>query len=58
MRLTSMIGDHIQPGQSIMVIEAMKMEVHVSSPIEGALTDIKVSPEDQVTTGQVLAIVK
>ena len=41
-----------------MVIEAMKMEVHVSSPIEGALTDIKVSPEDQVTTGQVLAIVK
>ena len=57
-RLTSMIGDHIHPGQSIMVVEAMKMEVHVSSPIEGALSDIKVAAEDQVTSGQVLAIIK
>ena len=58
MRLTSMVGDHIHPGQSIMVVEAMKMEVHVSSPIEGTVTDIKVAAEDQVTTGQVLAIIK
>ena len=57
-RLTSRIGDYLHPGQSIMVVEAMKMEIHISSPIEGAVTDIKVAEEDQVKTGQVLAIIK
>jgi Pyruvate/oxaloacetate carboxyltransferase len=58
MRLTSRIGDYVHSGQSIMVVEAMKMEIHVSSPIEGTVTAIKVAEEDQVTTGQVLAIIK
>jgi pyruvate carboxylase subunit B len=58
MRLTSRIGDYVHPGHSIMVVEAMKMEIHVSSPIEGTVTDIKVAEENQVTTGQVLAIIK
>ncbi|MBC8551182.1 MAG: biotin attachment protein [Candidatus Brocadiales bacterium] len=57
MRLTSRRGDYVHPGQSIMVVEAMKMEIHVSSPIEGTVTDIKVAEENQVTTGQVLAII-
>ena len=58
MRLTSTIGDQIHKGQSIMVVEAMKMEIHVSSPIDGTLIDVKVAAEDQVKTGQVLAIIK
>ena len=57
-RLSSRIGDYLHPGQSIMVVEAMKMEIHVSSPIEGTVTDIKVVAEDHVKTGQVLAVIK
>jgi pyruvate carboxylase subunit B len=57
-RLTSRIGDYLHPGQSIMVVEAMKMEIHVSTPVEGTVTDIKVAEEDQVKTGHVLAIIK
>ena len=57
-RLTSRIGDNLHSGQSIMIVEAMKMEVHVSSPIEGTLTDIKVIEDDHVKTGQVLAVIK
>lgn len=58
MRLTARIGDYVHSGQSIMVVEAMKMEIHVSSPIEGTVTAIMVAEEDHVTTGQVLAIIK
>ena len=57
-RLSSKVGDYLHPGQSIMVVEAMKMEIHVSTPIEGTVTDIKVVAEDQVKTGHVLAIIK
>jgi len=57
-RLTSRIGDYLHPGQSIMVVEAMKMEIHISSPIEGTVTEIKVAEEDQVKSGHVLAIIK
>ena len=57
-RLSSKIGDYLHPGQSIMVVEAMKMEIHVSTPIEGTVTDIKVVAEDHVKTGHVLAIIK
>ncbi|MDR4496959.1 MAG: biotin/lipoyl-binding protein [Candidatus Scalindua sp.] len=55
MRLSARVGDHLHSGQSILVVEAMKMEVHVSSPIEGTLIDILVKEGDQVTTGEVLA---
>ena len=57
MRLSARVGDHLHPGQSILVVEAMKMEVHVSSPIEGTLSDILVKEGDQVTTGEVLATI-
>ncbi|MBT5305682.1 MAG: biotin attachment protein [Candidatus Scalindua sp.] len=57
-RLSSKVGDYLHPGQSIMVVEAMKMEIHVSTPIEGTVTDIKVVAEDHVKTGHVLAIIK
>ncbi|MCF6150639.1 MAG: biotin/lipoyl-binding protein [Candidatus Kuenenia sp.] len=57
MRLTSRIGDYLHSGQSVLVVEAMKMEIHVSSPVEGTVNDIKVKEGDQVTTGQVLAFI-
>ncbi|MDR4509554.1 MAG: hypothetical protein MRJ65_15225 [Candidatus Brocadiaceae bacterium] len=56
-RLSARVGDYVHPGQSIMVVEAMKMEVHVSSPAEGTVNDIKVAAGDQITTGQVLAFI-
>ncbi|WP_347275196.1 biotin/lipoyl-containing protein [Candidatus Kuenenia sp.] len=56
-RFTSRIGDYLHSGQSMLVVEAMKMEIHVSSPAEGTVIDIKVKEGDQVATGQVLAFI-
>ncbi len=55
MRLLVQAGDRVEEGQGLMVLEAMKMEVHITAPIGGTVLDIAVSPGEQVATGNVLA---
>lgn len=50
-------GDHVEQGDSILVVEAMKMEVHINSPTSGTIAELTVNVGDQVTTGQPLASV-
>jgi biotin carboxyl carrier protein len=38
-----------------LVLEAMKMEVHINAPSGGIIAEMLVSVGDQVATGQVLA---
>jgi pyruvate carboxylase subunit B len=48
-------GDAVSRGETILVQEAMKMEVEVKSPVEGTIASIDVVVSDQVTAGQTLA---
>ncbi|MDA0746804.1 MAG: biotin/lipoyl-binding protein [bacterium] len=48
-------GDTVQAGDPILVLEAMKMEVQITAPVSGTLTDVTVAEGDQVSTGQALA---
>ena len=49
------VGDHVEAGDGIIVLEAMKMEMPVTAPVEGTVADILVHAGDQVADGQVLA---
>ena len=51
-------GDAVDSGETILVQEAMKMEVEVKSPVEGKIVSIDVAVSDQVTAGQTLAVVQ
>ncbi|HIL10581.1 MAG TPA: acetyl-CoA carboxylase biotin carboxyl carrier protein subunit, partial [Candidatus Latescibacteria bacterium] len=42
-------------GDGILVLEAMKMEMPVTAPAKGTITDISVGAGEQVANGQVLA---
>jgi biotin carboxyl carrier protein len=40
------------------VLEAMKMENEVKSPLSGAVVDLRVQPGDTVAAGDTIAIVR
>ena len=52
------LGQSVAAGDPIVTLEAMKMEHVVTAPIGGRVTDLRVHPADQVSRGQLLAIVE
>jgi propionyl-CoA carboxylase alpha chain len=56
-RLEAARGDTVTAGQSVLVLEAMKMEHLVVAPVAGMIAELRVTPGDQVAAGDVLAIV-
>ena len=54
-RLLVHIGDHVEAGEGVLVLEAMKMEMQITAPAAGTVTDIAVAAGDQVAAGDVLA---
>jgi acetyl/propionyl-CoA carboxylase alpha subunit len=51
-------GDRVEAGERIVTLEAMKMEHAAVATIAGTLSEIAVQPGDQVTRGQLLAVVE
>ncbi|MGW4504979.1 acetyl/propionyl/methylcrotonyl-CoA carboxylase subunit alpha [Streptomyces sp. NPDC004436] len=51
------VGDRVAAGQSLLVVEAMKMEHVISAPHAGTVTGLDVSPGTTVAMDQVLAVV-
>jgi biotin carboxyl carrier protein len=57
-RLLKAEGDDVEPGQGIIVVEAMKMQNEIKSPKSGRVVAIRVSEGEAVTANQVLAVVE
>ena len=47
-------GDMVSKGQSLVVLEAMKMEHALAAPRDGVVADVSVSVDGQVAEGDVL----
>ncbi len=50
-------GDKVTAGQSLLVVEAMKMEHVITAPHDGTVTEIDVTPGGTVAMDQVLVVV-
>ena len=50
-------GDTIEAGQTVCVLEAMKMENNIVSPFTGTVVAVRVGPGSSVGTGDVVAVV-
>lgn len=51
-------GDRVRADQAVMILESMKMETEVQSPVDGVLASFQVRDGDQVQSGALLAVVK
>jgi pyruvate carboxylase subunit B len=54
-KVVANIGDQLKEGDTIMILEAMKMEIEIPAPQDGVLKSIEVQPNDAVVDGQLLA---
>ena len=57
-RLIASVGDAVEKGDAVLVVEAMKMQNDLKAPKAGVVKEIKVSEGTTVAAGDVLAVVE
>lgn len=55
-KIVAQVGQTLVPGETIMLIESMKMEIPVIAEEGGSLAELKVAEGESVNEGQVVAI--
>lgn len=51
------VGDHVKPGDHIVLLEAMKMENNIDADKEGVVKEVNVQRNDSVMEGDVLIVI-
>ena len=51
------VGDQVEAGQPVCVLEAMKMENNITADKAGTVSEVKVSPGQSVGTGDVVIVI-
>ena len=51
-------GDAVSAGDALMILESMKMEIPVESPMDGVVTEVRVREGGVVQEGDIVAVVE
>jgi len=51
------VGDQVNKGDTVTILEAMKMEIEIEAPCDGVISSIEVKPNDLVEEGQTIVII-
>ncbi|HWB73020.1 MAG TPA: biotin/lipoyl-binding carrier protein [Egibacteraceae bacterium] len=51
-------GQRVVEGDTLLVVESMKMEIPVRAPTAGTVAELRVATEDVVVEGDVLAVIE
>ena len=51
------VGQSVAEGDTLLIVESMKMEIPLASPIAGTVQEIRVAESDMVDEDQVLLVI-
>ena len=51
------VGDTVKAGQTVVLLEAMKMENNIDSDVDGTVKEVKVRKGDSVLEGDVMVVI-
>jgi biotin carboxyl carrier protein len=51
------VGDRVGPGQTVCVLEAMKMENNIVSEVAGTVAEVRVEAGQSVGSGDIIAVI-
>ena len=57
-RVLVAVGEHVEAGQGLVVVEAMKMQNEMKAPRAGAIVDVKAAAGATVTAGDILIVIE
>ena len=57
-KITSAVGQKLAPGEAVMVIESMKMEIPVITEEGGTVLELRVAEGQAIAEGEVVAILE
>ena len=52
------VGQTVGVGDTLVILESMKMEIPVESPVAGKVIEVKVVPDAQVVEGDLIAVIE
>ena len=55
-KIERQVGDTLAEGDTILIVESMKMEIPIDAPANGVLRELLVAEGESVSEGQVLAL--
>jgi acetyl-CoA carboxylase biotin carboxyl carrier protein len=56
-KIEKAVGDSVEEGETLIILESMKMEIPVEAPCPGTLAEIRVAEGESVEEGAVLAVI-
>ena len=57
-KIVTEVGRQVEEDDTLMILESMKMEIPITTPVAGVVTEIRVHEGDVVQEGQTVAIVE
>jgi acetyl-CoA carboxylase biotin carboxyl carrier protein len=57
-KIVTEVGQQVEEDDTLMILESMKMEIPITSPITGTVKQILVAEGDVVQEGQTVAVVE
>jgi biotin carboxyl carrier protein len=52
------VGDSVEPADTLVILESMKMEIPVLAEVSGVIAEVAVAEGDVVTEGDTIAVIE